>query len=61
METIILSRISSFGEKKNNAIPVNQAGFGEGRSAIDHLVKLTTQIKKAAFEEDKCVSYFFWM
>lgn len=45
MEKVILSKISYFCEM-NNVISVNQAGFRKGRSKIDHLVKLTTHIKK---------------
>lgn len=44
MEKIILNRLLHFCER-NNVIPKHQAGFRKGRSTIDHLVKLTTQIK----------------
>ena len=32
--------------KEEGIIPVNQTGFRKGRCTIDHLVKLTSHIKK---------------
>ena len=45
MEKIVLNRMTQFCEK-NKIIPLNQAGFQKGRSAIEHLVKLSTHIKR---------------
>ena len=39
--------------KKNGIIPVNQAGFRKGRCTTDHLVKLTSHIKKKQFSSRK--------
>ena len=51
MEKIALKRLLHYCEekkkkRKKGIIPVNQAGFRKGRCTSDHLVKLTSQIKK---------------
>ena len=45
MEKMILKRLLYHCDK-NNIIPTHQAGFRKGRSVTDHLVKLSSQIKK---------------
>ena len=45
MEKIVLKRLLYYCDK-NNIIPKHQAGFRKGRCVTDHLVKLSTQIKK---------------
>ena len=45
MEKIVLKRLLYYCDK-NNIIPTHQAGFRKGRCVTDHLVKLSTQIKK---------------
>lgn len=57
-ESIVLNRLSYFCEK-NNVIPKNQAGFRKGRSTIEHLVKLTTQVKHQ-FSRRKCLLATFF-
>ena len=55
MEKIILKRLLHYCEKKikntnkikkEGIIPVNQAGFRKGGCTTDHLVKITSHIKK---------------
>ena len=47
MEKIILKRLLHYcGKNEIGLIPVNQAGFRKGRCTTDHLVKLTSHIKK---------------
>ena len=48
MEKIILKRwlYITVKKKEEGIIPVNQAGFRKGRCTTDHLVKLTSHIKK---------------
>ena len=55
---LIFSRISYFCEK-NNVIPVNRAGFRKDRSTIDHLVKITTRVKKQFSERKSVLVSFF--
>ena len=50
LERIILNRLIYHCDK-NNIIPVTQAGFCKGRHAVDHLVKLTSQIE-FQFQDD---------
>ena len=40
-------------------VPVNQAGFRKGRCTTDHLVKLTSHIKKLFFTEKNTLATFF--
>ena len=40
-------------------IPANQAGFKYGRRTTDHLVKLTSHIKKTVFEGNSTMATFF--
>ena len=58
MEKIILNRLTYFCEK-NNIIPTNQAGFRKGRCTIDHLVKLSTQVKKQFARRKSTLATFF--
>ena len=44
MERIVLNRLVHYCEK-NGTIPVNQADIRQGRSTVDHPIKLTTQVK----------------
>ena len=53
MQRTVLNRLLYFCEK-NKIIPVNQAGFHIGSSTIDHLVRITTQIKHQLVPS-KCV------
>ena len=46
--------------KQNDTIPAIQAGFRKGRCTTDHLVKLTSHIKRQkGFEEKKYSGLFF--
>ena len=45
--------------EKNKVIPSNQAGFRKGRSTIDHLVQLTTQIKRRFARRKNILATFF--
>jgi len=58
MEKVILNRLVYYCEK-NKIVPVNQAGFRKGRSTIDHLVKLTTQIKHQFARRQNILATFF--
>ena len=58
MEKIILDRLYYFCEK-NFIIPVNQAGFRKGRSTIDHLTKLTMQVKRQFARRQNILATFF--
>ena len=58
MERIVLKRLVHFCGK-NNIIPINQVGFQKGKSAIDHLVKLTTQIKYQFSRRKNVLATFF--
>ena len=58
MEKIVLNRLIHFCNK-NGIIPNNQAGFQKGRSAIDHVVKLTTQIKHQFARRKSVLATFF--
>ena len=58
MEAIVLNRLTYFSEK-HNIIPTNQAGFRKGRSTTDHLVKLTTQIKRQFARRQNVLATFF--
>ena len=55
---MILSRLAHYSEK-NIIIPVNQTGFRKGRSTIDHLVKLTTHVKKQFARTKRTLATFF--
>ena len=57
-EKIILSRLSYFCSK-NNIDPRNQAGFSKGRSTLEHLVKLTTQVKQQCSRRKNTLATFF--
>ena len=58
MEKIVLVRLLHHCDK-HNIIPLNQAGFRAGRSTIDHLVKLTTQIKYQFAKRKGVLATFF--
>ena len=58
MEKIILNRLNHHCERYK-VIPVNQAGFRKGRSTIDHLVKLTTQVKQQFARRKNILATFF--
>ena len=58
MEKIVLQRLTTYCDK-NNVIPVNQAGFRKGRSTMEHLVKLTTQIKHQFSRRKSVLATFF--
>ena len=58
MEKIILKRLMHYCEK-NKIIPVNQAGFRKGRSPVEILTKLTTNIKQQ-FARRQCVLATFF-
>eukprot|EP00745_Piridium_sociabile_P028023 TRINITY_DN45058_c0_g1_i3.p1 TRINITY_DN45058_c0_g1~~TRINITY_DN45058_c0_g1_i3.p1 ORF type:complete len:184 (-),score=10.55 TRINITY_DN45058_c0_g1_i3:304-855(-) len=58
MEKNVLQRIIHYCEK-NEIIPVNQAGFRKGRSTVEHLVKLTTQIKRQFARRKSILATFF--
>lgn len=58
MERIILVRFTYFCEKKL-VIPKQQAGFRKNRSTIDHLVKLTTHVKKQLAKRQSVLATFF--
>ena len=58
MEKIVLQRMVYYCEK-NSVIPHNQAGFRKGRSTIDHIVKLTTQIKQQFARRKSVLATFF--
>ena len=57
-ERIVLNRLSYYCEK-NNVIPVNQSGFRKGRGSIEHLVKLSTHIKKQFARRKSLLATFF--
>ena len=60
MEKIILKRLLHYcEEKKNGIIPVNQAGLRKGRCTTDHLVKLTSHIKKQFSRRKGTLATFF--
>ena len=58
MEKIILYRLEKYCNK-NKVIPVNQAGFRKGRSTVEHLVKITTQIKHQFARRKSVMATFF--
>ena len=58
MERIINTRLNHHCEK-TNTIPPNQAGFRKGRSAVDHLIKLTTQVKYQFARRKNILATFF--
>ena len=60
MEKILLKRLLHYCEK-NGIIPVNQAGFRKGRCTTDHLVKLTSHIKKNSSRGEKVLWPHFFM
>ena len=45
--------------KKNDIVPVQQAGFRKGRCTTDHLVKLTSHIKKQFSRRKSLLATFF--
>ena len=59
MEKIILKRLLHYCGGKNGIIPVNQAGFMKGRCTTDHLVKLTSHIKKQFSRRKKYSGHIF--
>ena len=58
LERIIMNRLVHYCNK-NNVIPINQSGFQKGKSAVDHLVKLTTQIKNQFARRKNVLATFF--
>ena len=58
LEKIILNRLTYYCEK-NDIIPPEQAGFRKGRSTTDHLVKITTNIKKQFAHKKSTIATFF--
>jgi ribonuclease HI len=58
MERIVLKRLTYHCEKYN-IVPPNQAGFRKGRCTIDHLVKLSSNIKKQFAHRKSCLATFF--
>ena len=58
LERIIHNRLSYICNIKN-IIPNNQAGFRKGRNTTEHLVKLTTQIKKQFARRKNLLATFF--
>ena len=57
-ERIILNRLLHYCNK-NDVIPVNQSGFRKGRSTTEHLVKLSTQIKRQFARRKSILATFF--
>jgi len=57
MEKIVLKRLLYHCDK-NNIIPTNQAGFRKGRNTMDHLVKLSNNIKKQFARRKSCLATF---
>ena len=57
MEKIVLKRLL-FHCEKNNIIPNHQAGFRKGRSVNDHLIKLSSQIKKQFAQRKSVLATF---
>uniref|UniRef100_A0A147BLN2 Putative tick transposon n=1 Tax=Ixodes ricinus TaxID=34613 RepID=A0A147BLN2_IXORI len=45
--------------EKQNLLANNQCGFRQGRSAVDHLVRLETLIREAFVHKQHCISVFF--
>ena len=58
MEKIVTARLIHYCDK-NNVIPVHQAGFRSGRSTTDHLVKLSTNIKRQFARRQNVLATFF--
>ena len=58
MEKIILKRLLHYCET-NDIIPAIQAGFRKGRCTTDHLVKLTSHIKKQLLRRKSTQATFF--
>lgn len=58
MERIVLNRLTHFCTKQN-IIPPEQAGFMKGRSTTDHLVKLTTHVKRQFARRKSVLATFF--
>ena len=58
MEKIILDRLVYYCNK-NNIIPKNQTGFRKNKSATDHLVKLSTNIKHQFAKRKSILATFF--
>ena len=58
LESIILKRLLHYCDE-NNIIPKNQAGFRKERSATEHLVKLSTQIKHQFARRKSVLATFF--
>ena len=63
MKKIILKQLLHYceKEKKEGIIPVNQAGFRKGRCTTDHLVKLTSHIKKQYSRRKSTLATFFYV
>ena len=57
-ERLIKNRLEHFFEK-HNLIPSNQAGFKKGRGCTDHIVKLSSNIKKSMSKGKPVMSVFF--
>lgn len=57
-ERLINRRLVYFLET-NNILDKNQCGFRQGRSTLDHLVRLETLIREAFVNRQHCVSVFF--
>ena len=57
-ERLINRRLVYFLEAQN-ILDTNQCGFREGRSTIDHLVRLETFIREAFVQRQHCTSVFF--
>ena len=57
-ERIVLNRLSHYCEK-NTVIPVNQSGFRKGRCTTEHLVKLSTHIKRQFARRKNVLATFF--
>ena len=57
-ERVLKIRLEYFLEKKQ-ILPLFQAGFRKGRSVTDHLVHLTSHVKKALAKRHSVVSTFF--
>ena len=57
-ERLLKSRLE-FHLEKNNIIPTFQAGFRRGRGCTDHLVKLSSQIKRSFKRNKPTLATFF--
>ena len=57
-ERVVLNRLLHYCEK-NAVIPINQSGFRKGRCTIEHLVKLSTQVKRQFARRKSILATFF--